>query len=265
MSTAVAKKQNTEVSTSLDDAFFEMAGAGSSFAPEEMTMPFIRIAQQMSPQLNKNKPEYIKGLGAGDIYNNLTGEFWDGSEGLEVVACAELTKYTEWVPMERGGGFVGELHPNDPAIRNARREGNKEVLPSGNELIKADHFYVLYKSASGTWNPAVLDMKITALKVSRRWKSQINLQEMVHPRTGEVQRAPIFYNIWKITTVEETNRSDQSYSNYAVSLLGRVSDTMLFQKAVGLYLSVQKGEIKATAPEDRVSSSSSAGNDDIPF
>jgi hypothetical protein len=80
-----------------------------------------------------------------------------------------------------------------------------------------------------------------------------------------VERAPIFYNIWKINTVEETNRNDQSYSNYAVSLLGRVSDTMLFQKAKGLYLSVQKGEIKATAPEDRASSSSSAGNDDIPF
>jgi hypothetical protein len=86
----------------------------------------------------------------------------------------------------------------------------------------------------------------------------------VHPKTGEVRRAPIFANIWKITTVEETNRSDQSYSNYAVSLVGRVSDAMLFEKAKGLFLSVQKGEIKATAPEDRVSSSSSAG-DDIPF
>lgn len=264
MSTAVAKKQNTEVATSLDDAFFEMAGAGSSFAPEEMTMPFIRIAQQMSPQLNKNKPEYIKGLGSGDIYNNLTGEFWEGSEGLEVVACFEVTKYTEWVPMERGGGFAGELHPTDPAIRNARREGNKEILPNGNELVKADHYYVLYKSASGTWNPAVLDMKITALKVSRRWKSQINLQEIRHPKTGDVARAPIFSSVWKVTTVEETNSKDQSYSNYAVSLVGRVSDMDLYQKAKGLYLSVQKGEIKAQAPEDRAAPST-AGDDSIPF
>ena len=62
MNTAVAKTKGVEVSTELMDDIFADAGAGSSFAAEEMTMPFIRLAQQMSPQVNKNKPEYIKGI-----------------------------------------------------------------------------------------------------------------------------------------------------------------------------------------------------------
>ena len=125
MNTAVAKTKGVEVSTELMDDIFSDAGEGSSFAADEMTMPFIRLAQQMSPQVNKNKPEYIKGLGAGDIFNNLTGEYWDGSEGMRVVACATVTKYTEWVPIDDGGGFVGELQPNDPVIQQCIRRATK--------------------------------------------------------------------------------------------------------------------------------------------
>ena len=61
MSTAVATKKNAELSTDLLEDMFADAGDGSSFAADEMIMPFLRLAQQMSPQVNKNKPEYIKG------------------------------------------------------------------------------------------------------------------------------------------------------------------------------------------------------------
>ena len=49
MNTAVAKTKGVEVSTELLDDIFSDAGAGSSFAADEMTMPFIRLAPQMSP------------------------------------------------------------------------------------------------------------------------------------------------------------------------------------------------------------------------
>jgi|5B_taG_2_1085324.scaffolds.fasta_scaffold18196_2 hypothetical protein len=272
MNTAVAKTKGVEVSTELMDDIFADAGAGSSFAAEEMTMPFIRLAQQMSPQVNKNKPEYIKGIGAGDIFNNLTSEYWDGAEGMRVIACASVTKYTEWVPIDDGGGFVGELAPDDPVIKQAVREGNKELLPNGNEMVKADNYYVLYETSDGAWNPAVLDMKITALKVSRRWKSQINLQTVKHPKTGQVVKLPIFANIWRVSSVEETNKNDQSYANYSVQLEGRIKETDLYQQAKALFVSVQDGEVKAAAPEEKASTPDTSGDksaeakdDEIPF
>jgi hypothetical protein len=273
MATAVAKKKSAELSTDLMDDIFADAGTGSSFEADEMIMPFLRLAQQMSPQVNKNKPEYIKGLGAGDIFNNLTGEYWDGAEGLRVVVCTTITKYTEWVPIDNGGGFVGEIAPTDPVIRQVVRDGNKELLPNGNEMVKADNYYVLYESQDGTWNPAVLDMKITALKVSRRWKSKISLQTIKHPRTGQVVKMPVFGNIWRVTSVEETNRNDQSYSNYSVDWDSRIEDTDLYQQAKALNISVSEGEVKAAAPEERDSTPSSQASsgssqeedDSIPF
>ena len=54
-----------------------MAGAGAEFSSDEMQMPFIRIAQAMSPEIKKSDAKYIKDCGQGDIFNNLTKEFWD--------------------------------------------------------------------------------------------------------------------------------------------------------------------------------------------
>lgn len=273
MGTAVAKKKSAELSTEVMDDVWEDAGVGSTFAAEEMTMPFIRLAQLMSPQVNKNKPEFIKGISAGDIFNTLTQEYFDGEEGLRVIPCYVTTKYTEWTPMDDGGGFVQELNPEDPIIQQAVRNEGKEVLPNGNEMVKADNFYILYESEDGVWNPAVLDMKITQLKVSRRWKSQINLQTMKHPKTGQVAKAPSFANIWRITSVEETNKKDQSYSNYNVTLDTKnyFFDNMdLYNQAKSLNVSASAGDVKVAIDPDRQEdqtdkSSSKDEGDEIPF
>jgi hypothetical protein len=174
MANAVAQAKGVSVSTDLVDDIFDMAGAGAEFSSDEMQMPFIRIAQAMSPEIKKTDAKFIEGCGQGDIFNNLTQEYWD--KGVEIIPCYVQTKYTEWVPIDDGGGFVGEIDPKDPVLTQTTREGATETLPNGNEVVKADNYVVLVKSNDDTWSPAVLDMKSTALKVSRRWKTQINLQ-----------------------------------------------------------------------------------------
>ena len=53
MSTAVANAKETAVSTDVMDDIFEFAGEGTSFDSSEMQIPFIRLLQPLSPQLNK--------------------------------------------------------------------------------------------------------------------------------------------------------------------------------------------------------------------
>ena len=65
MANAVAKKKNAELSTDLLGDIMEFAGEGATFDSSEMEIPFIRIAQAMSPQISKSKPEFIKGMGQG--------------------------------------------------------------------------------------------------------------------------------------------------------------------------------------------------------
>ena len=55
MANAVAAAKGVEVRADVMDDIFETAGDGASFDSSEMQIPFVRIAQAMSPQLSKKK------------------------------------------------------------------------------------------------------------------------------------------------------------------------------------------------------------------
>jgi len=78
MSQAVAQKEKTEVAVSnLSSLLEEEAGAGlENFTTDDMQIPFIRILQALSPQLNKQDSMYIKGAEQGDIFNTVTQEVY---------------------------------------------------------------------------------------------------------------------------------------------------------------------------------------------
>ena len=68
-----------------------------------------------------------------------------------------------------GGGYQGELDPNDPNLKQTTREGASEILPSGNEVIRsAQHLVMIVDPETGATQQAICDMKKTQLKVSRR-------------------------------------------------------------------------------------------------
>ena len=78
MDNAVAKAKSAELSTDLMDDIFASAGEGAAFDSSEMQIPFVRLLQALSPQLNKKKAEYIEGASSGDAFNNVTNQYWDG-------------------------------------------------------------------------------------------------------------------------------------------------------------------------------------------
>jgi hypothetical protein len=265
MSTAVATKKETAVSSEVMDDIFEFAGEGAAFDSSEMQIPFVRLLQPLSPQLNKKKAEYIEGASAGDAFNNVTNQYWDGETGVTVIPCFQTTKYLEFVPREQGGGFRGEISPTDPVLQRTSRSGSKEILPHGNELVKSDQHFCLIVEEDGSFQPVVIDMKSTQLKVSRRWKTMIALQKVKHPKDGRLITPPVFATMWRLTSVEESN--DQgSWSNWAVEKVGTVENRDMFLEAKAFRDSVMAGEVKA-APEEGQGgmASSSHQDDDIPF
>jgi len=266
MTTAVAKAKETAVSTDLMDDILGMAGEGASFDSSEMQIPFVRVAQSLSPQLNKKKPEYIEGLSAGDAFNTLTGERWEGEKGLVVVPCYQTTKYLEFVPRTAGGGFRGEISANDPVLQRTTRDGSKELLPNGNELVKSDQHFCLIVGEDGMTQPVVVDMKSTQLKVSRRWKTQIAMNKIKHPATGQIITPPVFATLWHLTTTEESNDKGDFY-NWAVQKVGLVEGRDLLQEAKAFRDSVMRGEVKAQAETHPEGTGGGAqyADEDIPF
>ena len=266
MATAVAKKKETAVSTDVMDDILEFAGEGAAYDSSEMQIPFVRILQAMSPQLKKREAEYIEGSEQGDMFNTVTKQYWTGEEGVTVIPCFQTTKYLEFTPREQGGGFSGEIAPTDPVLQKTERQGAKEILPSGNELVKSDQHYCLVVDDEGSFQPVVIDMKSSQLKVSRRWKTQIAMQKIKHPKTGQLITQPLFGNQWKFTTVEESN--DQgTWFNYAIEKIGLLENRDLLLEAKSFRDSVAAGEVKAApeGEEEVKDSSPSKDGEEIPF
>jgi len=263
MANEVATAKNTALSADLLDDMMLDAGEGAAFSADEMQIPFVRLLQALSPQLNKKKAEYIEGASSGDAFNNVTGQYWDGEQGLTVIPCYQTTKYLEFTPREMGGGFRGEINPNNPVLQQTTRSGSKEILPNGNELVKSDQHFCLIVDEDGGFQPAVIDMKSTQLKVSRRWKTQIAMQKVTLP-DGRKVTPPVFATMWKLRSVEESN--DQgSWSNWAVEKVGLVEDRDLYQEARTFRKSIEAGEVKAAPDEHEQSAARQEADQDIPF
>jgi|TARA_R110000824_G_scaffold57261_5_gene155970 hypothetical protein len=267
MTNAVANKKSAELSTDVLDDIFETAGEGAAFDSSEMEIPFVRLLQALSPQLSKKKPEYIEGASMGDLFNTVTKQWWSGDEGITVIPCFQKTVYLEFVPRESGGGFQGEISPTDPILQKTNRVGSKEILPHGNELVKSDQHFCLVVGEDGSWQPTVIDMKSSQLKHSRRWKTQIAMQKVKHPKTGSMVTPAVFATMWKLTSTEDSN--DQGdWANYQIEKVGLVDKRELLLEAKSFRDSIAAGEMKA-APEETPAQSQTPSSvhdsDDIPF
>jgi len=264
MTTAVANKKSAELSTDVMDDIMEFAGEGATFDSSEMQIPFIRILQAMSPQLKKREAEYIEGAEQGDMFNTVTGDKFKGEDGMIVLPCYQTTKYLEFVPRDLGGGFQGEISPTDPVLQQTTRQGSKEILPNGHELVKSDQHFCLVIDADGITQPVVIDMKSTQLKVSRRWKTKIAMQKVKHPKTGALVLPPLFATQWKFSTVEESN--DQgSWFNYTIEKIGLVTERDLMQEAKTFRDSIAAGEVKAAKDPEHQQKRAEEDDDSIPF
>jgi len=246
---AVAAKAEAGLpSADVLDIFAGHEGEGLDYDTSDLQIPFIRIIQAMSPQVKKSDPSYIAGASQGDVFNTVTGQFWPSEEGITVIPCYQETKYLKWRPREQGGGFLGELSKDDPDLSRTQRSGAKEILPDGNELVKSDQHYVLVVDEDGIPGFGIVDMKSSALKVSRRWKTQLKMLTVKHPKTGQLVSPPLFGTQWKLSVVEESN--DQgSWFNWAVSNDGFVQDKELLEAAMNFRKSVMAGEAKAVAED----------------
>ena len=252
----VTKKD--QLPADLLDEITASAGEGTTFDSSEMQIPFIRIIQALSPQVNKKDPAFIDGADQGDAFNTVTSEFWTGEEGLLVIPCYQETKFLEFVPRESGGGFMGELEPNNPDIQNTERKGAKEILPNGNELVKSDQHYCLVVGDSGMVQPAIVDMKSSQLKVSRRWKTQIAMQKIRHPKTDALLTPAVYATMWRLNTLQESNDQGTWY-NWSVTKHGLVQTKEILSEAKLFREQVMKGAVKAVDETEPLE------KDDVPF
>ena len=224
-------------------SFEDDAGQGlGNLSHEDLALPFLKVLGQLSPEINERDGKYVQGSKPGMIYNSVTGELFDGEKGVDVIPCHYKLEYVEWQDRGQGGGAPVAIHPSSSDIMSqTKRDASwKDRLPNGNYIEKtASHFLIVSGASSST---ALLTMKSTQLKVSRKWNSM--MQSIQLEGKNGLYNPASFSHVYKLKTVKLTNNKG-TWFGWEVKLIGEMQDKALYQKAKAFSASVSKGDIVA--------------------
>ena len=222
----ITKRENAgALSTNLFEAD---ANKGSqNIAQDDLALPFLKVLGQLSPEVSKQNSKYVKGAEPGMIINTVTNELHDGSKGVNVLPVYYKRQYIEW--QERGTSTGAPVHiyeAGDDIPKTTRGKDNKDRLPNGNYLeTTASHFVLLLGNNPST---ALVSMKATQLKISRKWNSQMMSIKM-KGKNG-MFTPPTYSHIYNLKTVQMSNDKG-TWFGWDVSRVGPVSDKNVYQIA----------------------------------
>ncbi len=256
MSKNVAVKEN-DTALAVMAGFEEDAHAGfDNMNQEDFALPFLRLLTNTSPEVGE-----VEGAIPGMIYNTVTGELYDGKKGINVVSCSYTRVYIEWAPRGSGSGAPIAIHPStsDVLSKTHREPGeSKDFLDNGNYIENTANHYVMMVDDDGVPQPALIVMKSTQLKKSRKWNSMAMSVKM--PGKNGLYTPPIYSQIYHLTTVAESNDKGKWFG-WEVERIGAIEDINLYQAAKAFASSVSSGDVKAKHQDE----SASAQADSNPF
>ena len=238
---SVTKRENAgALSTNLFEAD---ADAGSqNISQEDLALPFLKVLGQLSPEVNKQHGKYVQGAEPGMILNTVSNDCYDGSKGIEVLPVYYHRQYVEWQDRGESKGAPVAIHSaaSDILSKTTRDKSYKDRLPNGNYLENtANHYVVLLGKTPTT---ALISMKATQLKVSRKWNSMM-MGIKLQGKDG-LFTPPTYSHIYKLKTVQMSNDKG-TWFGWDVSKIGPISNKSVYDIAKSFAERVSKGEIQA--------------------
>ena len=242
----VAEKKSAGLPANMfeDDAAKGLGAIGQ----EDLALPFLKILGQLSPEVNKRDGKYVEGAEPGMIYNSVSGELYDGVKGIDVIPCFYKLEYIEWKDRGEGLGAPVAIYDSSSDIMSKTKpDANyKDRLPNGNYIEKtASHFVIVEGDSPST---ALISMKSTQLKISRKWNSMMSGIKM-KGANGMFTPAS-FSHIYKLKTTQMSNDKG-TWFGWEVSKIGPVTGNGLYDQAKSFSDSISKGAVKAKHGEDK--------------
>ena len=248
----VAEKKSAGLPSNMfeDDAAKGLGTIGQ----EDLALPFLKILGQLSPEVNKRDGKYVEGAEPGMIYNSVSGDLYDGVKGIDVIPCFYKLEYIEWKDRGEGPGAPVAIYDSSSDIMSKTKpDANyKDRLPNGNYIEKtASHFVIVSGDSPST---ALISMKSTQLKISRKWNSMMSGIKM-KGANGMFTPAS-FSHIYKLKTTQMQNDKG-TWFGWEVNKVGPVTDKGLYDQAKSFSESISKGSVKAKHGEDKPKDQSS--------
>ena len=238
---SVTKRENAgALSTNLFEA--DADKGSQNITQDDLALPFLKVLGQLSPEVNKQHGKYVQGAEPGMILNTVSNECYDGSKGIEVLPVYYHRQYVEWQDRGESKGAPVAIHSaaSDILSKTTRDKSYKDRLPNGNYLENtANHYVVLLGKTPTT---ALISMKATQLKVSRKWNSMM-MGIKLQGKDG-LFTPPTYSHIYKLKTVQMSNDKG-TWFGWDVSKLGPISNKSVYDIARSFAERVSKGEIQA--------------------
>ena len=233
----VATKKGGALATNLFEA--DANQGAQNISQEDLALPFLKILGQLSPEVNKRDGKYVEGAEPGKIINTVTNELFDS---INVIPCHYKRQYIEWQDRGTSTGAPVAIHEaGSDIINQTKRDASyKDRLPNGNYLDNtANHFVLVLGKSPST---ALISMKSTQLKISRKWNSMMMGIKM-QGKNG-LFTPPTYSHIYNLKTVQMSNDKG-TWFGWDVSKVGPVASKADYEMAKGFATSVGKGEVQA--------------------
>ena len=245
----VATKKEGALATNLFEA--DANQGAQNISQEDLALPFLKILGQLSPEVNKRDGKYVDGAEPGKIINTVTNQLYDS---LEVVPVFYKRQYIEWQDRGTSTGAPVAIHEADSDIisQTTRDKSYKDRLPNGNYLDNTAQHFVL--AVGKTPQTALISMKGTQLKVSRKWNSMMMGIKM-QGKNG-LFTPPTYSHIYNLKTVKMSNDKG-NWIGWAYSKVGPVEDAAAYKMAKEFSERLAKDEVQVKHGTEETTKSNS--------
>ena len=233
----VATKKEGALATNIFEA--DANKGAQNISQDDLALPFLKVLGQLSPEVNKTHGKYVEGADPGKIINTVSNELYDN---INIVPVFYKRQYVEWQDRGTSTGAPVAIHEADSDIisQTTRDKSYKDRLPNGNYLENtANHFVLVVGKNPET---ALISMKSTQLKVSRKWNSMM-MGIKLQGKNG-LFTPPTYSHIYNLSTVQMSNDKG-TWFGWDVAKAGPVEDKSIYDMAKSFAESVNKGDVQA--------------------
>ena len=227
--------QTTGTALAVVDIDEEDRGAGlKNITMDERKIPFVRILQSNSPELEEGGVKYIPNAKAGQFINTASKQLFSK---LIFIPCARDHKYLEYIPRAIGGGFVGVRKPDDDVVvmlrakqgrfgklsYNVTKRDNTGQALDGTEIVESFELYGIFidPETNAKFRGIASFSSTQISKYSSFLDRADNFEYAL--ADGSIVKPPLYAHKWLMTTGNEKNKKG-SFKGYVIGLLAKKED-----------------------------------------
>lgn len=253
-----------------NEELVDLYSQGDNLGSQDLTIPFLKILQKLSPECDKDNVEFIPEAEPGMIMNTATKQLYKPEEGVQVVIATVRRELTEWAPRESDKGMIANHGTDLSPLRNeqnTRNERGQVFTKDGNMLVEAMQYYVMVVDPeTGMFDPAIISMASTNMKPAKDLNLMIKTAKFKTPDGRLINNVSSFVYVYSMKTQKRSNNQGTWYvfKPERICLTDQLPDGINTLKAANEFKkAVLGGTVKGD--HESVGSDNSVDDADIPI